>query len=113
MKTGKLACNYAIIRFLPYPETEEFVNVGVVLACPSAHYFDFRMESQRSRVTGFFPELDKSIFLQGRNHFRLEMTRVRRFMDRASNENIMSFAAQEFNRAFLDVVKPRESIFRF
>ncbi len=36
MKTGKVACNYAIIRFLPYPETEEFVNVGVVLACPSA-----------------------------------------------------------------------------
>lgn len=113
MKTGKLACNYAIIRFLPYPETEEFVNVGVVLACPAVQYFDFRMEKQRSRVTGFFPELDKSIFLQGRNHFRLEMTRVRRFMDRSANDSILNFAAQEFNRTFLDVVKPRESIFRF
>jgi hypothetical protein len=71
------------------------------------------METQRSRVTGFFPELNKSIFVQGRNHFRLEMARVRRFMDRSSSESILSFAAQEFNRAFLDVVKPRESIFRF
>jgi len=34
-------------------------------------------------------------------------------MDRASNESILSFAVQEFNRSFLDVVKPRESIFRF
>lgn len=113
MKTGKLACNYAIIRFLPYPETEEFVNVGVALACPSAHYFDFRIETQRRRVTGFFPELNKSVFVQGRNHFRQEMERVRRFMDRSSNERILDFAAQEFNRAFIDIVRPRESIFRF
>jgi len=113
MKTGKLACNYAILRFLPYPETEEFVNVGVVLACPAAHYFDFRMETQRRRVTSFFPELNKEIFIQGRAAFRKELERVRGFMDRASNESILSFAVQEFNRSFLDVVKPRESIFRF
>lgn len=113
MKTGKLACNYAIIRFLPYPETEEFVNVGVVLACPAAHYFDFRMETQRRRVTSFFPELNKEVFIQGRAAFRKELERVRGFMDRALNEVILSFAVQEFNRTFLDVVKPRESIFRF
>jgi len=114
MKTGKLACNYAIIRFLPYPETEEFVNVGVVLACPGAHYFDFRIETtERRRVNAFFPELNKSIFMLGRSHFRKELERVRSFMDRTSNESMMGFAAQEFNRAFLDVVKPRESIFRF
>lgn len=114
MKTSKLACNYAIIRFLPYPETEEFVNVGVVLACPAMHYFDFRIEkTERRRVNAFFPELNKSIFLLGRTHFRKELERVRSFMDRSSNEATLSFVAQEFNRTFLDVVKPRESIFRF
>lgn len=114
MKTGKMACNYAIIRFLPYPETEEFVNVGVVLACPSTHFFDFRIETtERRRVNAFFPELDKSIFKLGRTHFRKELERVRSVMDRSSNENTLSFATHEFNRAFLDVVKPRESVFRF
>ena len=114
MKTGKLACNYAIIRFLPYPETEEFVNVGVVLACPAASYFDFRIETtERRRVNAFFPELNKSVFMLGRTHFRKELERVRSFMDRSSNDGILNFAAQEFNRTFLDVVKPRESIFRF
>lgn len=114
MKTGKMACNYAIIRFLPYPETEEFVNVGVVLACPAARFFDFRLEkTERRRVNAFFPELDKSIFTQGRIHFRKEMERVCRLMDRSSNTGVLNFATQEFNRAFLDVVKQRESIFRF
>jgi hypothetical protein len=114
MKTVKLACNYAIIRFLPYPETEEFVNVGVVLACPGTHYFDFRIETtERRRVNAFFPELNKSIFTLGRTHFRKELDRVRSFMDRSSNEGMLDFAANEFNKAFLDVVKPRESIFRF
>lgn len=113
MNASRMACNYAIIRFLPYPETEEFVNVGVVLACPASHFFGFRLETQRSRVTGFFPELNKSIFVQGRTHFRAEMERVRVLLDRGSNEGVLDFAAQEFNRTFLDVVKQRESIFRF
>jgi len=113
MNAPKMACNYAIIRFLPYIETEEFVNVGLVLACPTAQFFGFRLETQRSRVNGFFPELNKNIFVQGRTHFRAEMERVRLFLDRTSNDGVLTFAAQEFNRAFLDVVKQRESIFRF
>lgn len=31
---NKLACQYAVVRFLPYAETGEFANVGVALACP-------------------------------------------------------------------------------
>lgn len=30
----KLICNYSVIRFLPYPETGEFVNVGILACCP-------------------------------------------------------------------------------
>lgn len=114
MSTTKQACNYAIIRFLPYPETEEFVNVGVVLACPALHFFDFKIETAaRRRVNAFFPELNKNIFSLGRTNFRKELERIRCFMDRPSNEGMLGFAEHEFNKAFLDVVKPRESIFRF
>jgi len=30
---NQLVCNFSVVRFLPYPETDEFVNVGVVMAC--------------------------------------------------------------------------------
>jgi len=33
MNPAQSACNYAMLRFLPYPETGEFVNVGVVVNC--------------------------------------------------------------------------------
>jgi len=28
--TKPLACHYSVVRFCPYPESDEFVNVGVV-----------------------------------------------------------------------------------
>lgn len=37
-------CNYAVVRFLPYRETGEFVNVGVVLYCREAGFFDVALE---------------------------------------------------------------------
>ena len=41
--------NYHVVRFLPYPETGEFVNVGVILFCPQLGFFDFKIETHRSR----------------------------------------------------------------
>ena len=46
--TPLLPCNFAVLRFRPYRETGEFVNIGVVLACPAARFFDFHVETQRN-----------------------------------------------------------------
>ena len=52
---NKLACRYAILKFLPYTETGEFANVGVVLACPATGFFGFKLETRRyARFTDFF-----------------------------------------------------------
>lgn len=39
----RVPCQYAIIQFMPYPETGEFANVGVVLACPQMRYLGARL----------------------------------------------------------------------
>ncbi len=40
------------MRFLPYTETDELVNVGVVMACPQTGLFDYRIETRRrERIT--------------------------------------------------------------
>jgi hypothetical protein len=109
MKT-MLACNYAVVRFLPYRETGEFVNVGVVLFCPEAGYFDLRMETRKQgRVTDFFPELDKNLFRLGRQNFHGELKRVRELLNRDPRraEDPMRLAV------FRELVRPRESVFRF
>lgn len=55
---NRIGCRYAIVRFLPYAETQEFANVGIVLACPETGYFGFRLEIRHTRrFTDFFKEL--------------------------------------------------------
>ena len=50
-----IPCRYAILRFLPYVETGEFANVGVVLMSTAGRYFGFRLLGRRvARVTHFF-----------------------------------------------------------
>jgi len=59
MNAPQAACNYAMLRFLPYPETGEFVNVGVLVSCQQPCLLDFRMEQDMPcRVQALFPQQD-------------------------------------------------------
>ncbi len=103
-------CNYAVVRFLPYRETGEFVNVGVVLFCREAGFFDVALETQRRRrVTDFFPELDRELFSTGRQTFNQELRRVTQLL-RADNHEL---ANEDRLSIFRELVRPRESVFRF
>lgn len=110
----KFACNYAIARFLPYAETGEFVNVGIALMCPESAFFDFLLAGTSRRVTGFFPQLDPSIYGAGLEYFREELASLRDSLQRKE----LRVAGGGFEReyalgVFRELVKARESIFRF
>jgi hypothetical protein len=113
---GMHVCNYSVARFLPYPETQEFVNIGVVLVCPDLRLFGFRIETRRrDRVTGFFPELDPDVFIRGRHDFGQEVLRVKRLLmpEESGRQMQFSFSHEEFLQVFREIVRPRESLFRF
>lgn len=114
MKTNVI-CNFAVVRFLPYPETEEFVNVGIVLACPQLGVFDYKLETRRrERVTGFFPEMDAALFIDGRRAFLEELLRVKTGLAAGSaGQRQFGFGEEAFVNVFRYIVKPREGIFRF
>jgi len=118
MMKNKLACNYTVLRFLPYPETGEFVNLGIAMACPDLNWFDYQMETRRvDRITGFFPELkhNKEAFIAGRKLFRDELDRMHELLNDGDDEAQMRFKenAKMFNQAFLTLVRPREEAFCF
>jgi hypothetical protein len=116
VRINKYACNYAVVRFLPYPETDEFVNIGVVMACAQTGMFDYKIETRRrERITGFFPELDVATLLEGRKAFVREVERVKTALNKQALPEQRSFAfkEQEFVSIFRELVKPRESVFRF
>lgn len=49
---------YAVIRVVPRVEREEFVNVGVILYCPSKGFLHSLFELNEERLKCFFGELD-------------------------------------------------------
>lgn len=52
---------YALLRVVPRPEREEFINAGVVLHCPDAKFLDARVHLDRSRLRALAPDLDPEI----------------------------------------------------
>jgi len=108
----KHLCQYAIVRFLPYRETGEFANVGIVLMCPETGYFDFRLLTKVRRITAFFEELDAAIYRGARNDFKKELVRIQDFL--APQAGARGFTDTELARhLFAELTRPREVMMRF
>ncbi|QXI26230.1 DUF3037 domain-containing protein [Pseudomonas vanderleydeniana] len=102
----KHICNYSIVRFLPYPETGEFVNIGVVLIANNGD-FRFKIEKKRQRVTHFFPSLQPKIFIRARREIEAELTRLSGFF--TTNRTDLPGLITTFKH----LIHPRETMMRF
>lgn len=56
---GKELFEYAVIRWVPRVEREEFVNVGVVLYCRSQRFLDMKYALPTEKLQAFFPSYDR------------------------------------------------------
>ncbi len=108
---NRLACQYAIIRFLPYAETGEFANVGIVLACPETGFLDARLmpTKKTGRITGFFEQLDKQIYRDTLNYLDDELQRVRQMVCDAGHRD----GGTLVKHMFAGLTRPREALLRF
>lgn len=111
----RIACQYVILRFMPYVETGEFANVGVVMISPSDRYFGFKLETRRyARLTNFFKDLEGRLYRSAIYAVRQELERVHALLkesgfDRRYKHNDERFA----NQLFAELIRPRETILRF
>ncbi|MEI7056800.1 DUF3037 domain-containing protein [Nocardioides sp. CCNWLW239] len=55
------AYQYVVLRCVPRPEREEFLNVGVVLYCPEQKFLAARWALDEQRLATFAPGLDLSL----------------------------------------------------
>lgn len=112
----KHAVSYAIIRFQPHVETEEFANIGIVLVAPRLGYIDFKLETKRhSRLTSFFDSLDPAIIRLILKNYNEELNRIRALSGHAS-EGQIRFEFDPNDNAehlFQALTKDREGIIRF
>jgi hypothetical protein len=98
-------CLYSIVRFSPYPETEEFANVGVVVCAPKEKFFDFQMTQRDDfRVCNFFH--DNCIFPVALDTFCQELS----FAKGKSSKVVGVLSLAQFFNYF---TAKRESILHF
>lgn len=113
---SRLTCNYSVIRFLPYPEAGEFVNVGVVVHSPMTGFFDYRLLDGRktSRVGGFFPELRIEHYRDAVKNCGLELERMSAEIGiRGKNAQQLAIDPSMGLALFRELVRPRETVMRF
>ncbi len=104
MKSAQAVCNYSILRFRPYAETEEFVNVGVLVTCLQPCLLCFVAERKMpARAKALFPQ-------QKETAFEAALTALHVDMERAKSGVRDPKGCQ---MAFNELVRIRESIFRF
>ncbi len=111
----RIACQYVILRFMPYVETGEFANVGVVMISPRDRYFGFKLETRRyARLTNFFKDLEGRLYRSAIDAVKEELARVHTLLkengfDRRYEHNDETFAKQ----LFTELTRPRETMMRF
>jgi hypothetical protein len=104
MNTPQTVCNYSLLHFVPYPETGELVNVGVLVMCQQPCLLDFWMEPEMpDRVKALFPDQNNRAFEAASEAKYYEMKRLK----------AMISDPPSCLRIFNEAVRPRETIFRF
>lgn len=99
--------NYAVLRFLPYPETGEFANIGVVAYCPEMRWCGWAGDDQDvQRVTQFFPGVTAAAYLRQKEEITAEIERVCALVENTTDRRLG-------NSIFNELVRHRESLFRF
>ena len=105
----KFACQYAIIRFVPFLETGEFANVGIVLFCPRTGNFYFQISDNKARkINSFFSPIPGRIYPTGIKEIKAELLRIKKLIEE-SRQKDRYFT----KKLFCELVRDRESLFRF
>jgi hypothetical protein len=53
---GSNLFEYAVIRYVPRAEREEFLNVGVILYCSSKNFLQMKFDLNEERLRVFYPD---------------------------------------------------------
>lgn len=55
---GNNLFEYAVVRFVPRPEREEFLNVGVILYCNAKNYLQMKYQINKNKIKAFYDKAD-------------------------------------------------------
>lgn len=101
----KLVIQYSIMQFMPYPDREEGVNIGIVSYCPKNADLRFKLlpSAKKGRVNQYFKKLPKDLFKLTVDLVNGELKRL----------IAMPFQEKVCANLFEELIRPRESLVRY
>jgi hypothetical protein len=103
MNPTQTASNGALLRFMPYPQTGELVNVGVLMNCLQPRFLHFLAEERMPyRVKAFFPQQGEDVYQAALAAVKQDVKRIHARIRDPKTCQI----------AFNELVRPRENSFR-
>ncbi|ENO1788115.1 DUF3037 domain-containing protein [Vibrio vulnificus] len=94
----KTLYDYAVVRFMPFAETEEFANVGIVLWGTKPNTIEIKLAPVPfQRINSFFDDLDGKLYPQARHYMELELTRIMKYANEVGPNQLDSLM-QEVTR---------------
>jgi len=101
----KVAMKYAVLRFMPYPETGEFANVGILCASSKLNKIEYRLAVKPpKRIGQFFNHLDKSVYKTALSALDNELALIKANVERGLVSSADAFAL---------LTKPKATILGF
>lgn len=68
---NKDICEFAIIRFVPKVEREEFINIGAIVLCQSKNFLKLKSHVDEKRLKVFAEDVDIELILEYLQAWRL------------------------------------------
>lgn len=94
----KTLFEYAVVRFMPFAETQEFANVGIVLWASSPNLVLTKLApAPFARINNFFEDLDGNLYKKARHFMVMELERIRNYAMH-SEGNKLDTIMQELTR---------------
>jgi Protein of unknown function (DUF3037) len=110
--------DFATIGFRPFPETQEFVTMGVVAIDTATRQFDFVLQDARKtgRILAMFPKAGKPLYKEARAKLEVEMLSIRNAVNgQGPGGNVPLFPVfrETEGGLFAAITSPREGVFCF
>lgn len=102
----KTLYEYAVVRFMPFAETEEFANVGIVLWGTKPNVIRTKLApAPFQRINSFFDDLDGNLYRQARYYMELELKRITSFANQVG--------PKQLDDVMFEVTRKREGVMTF
>jgi hypothetical protein len=106
---------HGTIELIPYADQGEFVIVGVFAVDPGGRTLHWRLQkpAKTTRLTGFFPELDRRQFRETLRHLNEEWVELEAQINQGGETRTLEFAEMDGGLLFRTLTQPRGGNLRY